>query len=427
MGIGRSRKIRRTKTVLISLAFLLATSVFVYQLLRVRGLIPPLHSGPHNDGLGPFFFRLQEENGEWRFINTSALIDRVFPKEKDAETFRVILLGASFAQGAPYFVGMNPMSPKYGDIISWVQALLEMRFPSGKFDMINATVNGIDSGRLKEIVKMLAPLRPDIMIVITSNNEGLMPPTPMQQLHESFSRLAAGRLFKGKAHPFDNSDVTLNREYNRQNREMMEKNTQDIIAMAQKEKISLILGTIPINLKLDRVFPAYPWPKFESDDRIERGIRFCAEKRYTEALNEFENSGFHYYATLLKGECLEAMGRYEDAMKIYVDLVENKPMGRVQPAFNAFLRKATSGQAGVYLADAEKAYLDHDPHGMPDPGLFWDNCHMKWRGYLIVAREIVRVMIESGLLTGLPGEPLADPGEQAMIDKYHWHLLNCLE
>ena len=431
----RSVQVKRIVFSLIPALFLLSVSTVVLEIFERRGEIETVRMDDAVMGSPEYFLGIKEDkDGNLVFHNNSPGVEHVFPKHKPAGQMRVFLTGESFAQGAPYTIASNPISPKYGDITNWMRALLEMRYPSLRFDVVNASVGGINSTGVVAIARMLIPLQPDIIIVATGNNDGFVQ-SPLEEFMQQWIIFRAMKkaLLKNPE-PMDRmkSDRLRNEVKNQSERivaindsiqRQFKKNFSKIVEATQKNKIDLILSTLPINMKLDRQYPAFPWPKFPEDEYIVKGKQSLAQGRPEEAIDLFAKSASRYYSSLLVGETLEAMGKYDAAMNVYTEIVELKPMSRIHPYLNTFIRRFAGRNDHVYLADAERAVLSHGPHGMPDPDLWWDNCHMKWRGYLIVAKEIVRTMIENRLIHGGAGEPLPEPTAEEMIEKYHWCML----
>ncbi|MCZ7587075.1 MAG: hypothetical protein M5R36_29090 [Deltaproteobacteria bacterium] len=126
-----------------------------------------------------FVRRVETAEGPvYRLDDSSMLIPATFPVEKKDGTFRLFVTGGSFAMGTPYVhqdLSLDP--PMVGDIANWVDAELSLRFPSRRFEVINAGAGAQNSTRVRAIVGDLVQLGPDAILIMTGNNEGYVAKT----------------------------------------------------------------------------------------------------------------------------------------------------------------------------------------------------------------------------------------------------------
>ena len=90
----------------------------------------------------------------------------VFPAEKPAGTYRIVVLGASAAQGDP--------QPLYG---FWriLDVLLEARYPGVRFEVVNAAAVAVNSHVTRQSALDLARHEPDLFVLYLGNNEVVGP------------------------------------------------------------------------------------------------------------------------------------------------------------------------------------------------------------------------------------------------------------
>ena len=104
----------------------------------------------------------------WRFF-PPALARAPVPMviaEPSADTRRVVVLGGSAAQGVP--------EPAFG-LARQLEAMLELRHPGIRFEVLNAAMTAINSHVVLEIADDLASHQPDLFVVYLGNNEVVGP------------------------------------------------------------------------------------------------------------------------------------------------------------------------------------------------------------------------------------------------------------
>ena len=125
------------------------------------------------------FFLKRQINGHEVLTDNWQFGWRFFPKEiartpqpfvltrhKAPGTIRIFVFGESAAMGDP--------EPSFG-LPRMLQAMLELKFPSNKFEVINVAMTAINSHVVREIAKDCAPLEGDVWIIYMGNNEVVGP------------------------------------------------------------------------------------------------------------------------------------------------------------------------------------------------------------------------------------------------------------
>src|ERR1044071_5718880 len=112
---------------------------------------------------------IQNDRFGWRFFGPSLAREPfplAIPAAKPAATVRVFVFGESAAFGDP--------QPEFG-LPRMLQALLSLRFPGVRFEMVNAAMTGINSHVVLPIARDCAAAQGDIWVVYMWNDEEVGP------------------------------------------------------------------------------------------------------------------------------------------------------------------------------------------------------------------------------------------------------------
>lgn len=353
------------------------------------------------------------------------MVESRFPMVKAQDTFRIIITGGSFAMGDPY---VDPVqeSPEFGGIRDWLDAILTAQYPSKHFEVINAAAGGQNSARVRQIVDLILQTSPDLVIVATGNNEGYVPATGFNEtLHKWV-------LYRALKKTLLDEPTLKSRRYfppqdpdSQQIESQFQQSISGIVELAQKSGTPLALCTLPLNLKYQGPIPgelgeptAFP----KDDPAINKAQELMAQKKYTEAIVELAESPHQAFSAKLMGECFEALGQKEKAAEFYKIYVQQNPLGRTRPSYNQFIRDI-SKQAGVILVDLEKVMETATPRGISGDRYFWDNCHLTWQGYFLMAENIVSSLEKAKAIPAAKSEPAPYPALDKLIELNHWQML----
>jgi hypothetical protein len=155
----------------------------------------------------------------------------------------------------------------------------------------------------------------------------------------------------------------------------------------------------------------------------QEGMRLCEESRVPEALERFGAHTHSVEALVASAECLLRSGDYDEAREFIGRAIEEIPLGTARPSFNALIRE-TALRSELPLVDLETRLLEASPHGISGGEYFWDHLHMSCDGYLWAARQIDGVLEAAGLIPSAPGEPLAPPELEAILEKKGWKKIH---
>lgn len=421
----RRRRLKRLMFSLIVLvAFLLIVS-FILEQLEHRRVIDTVRPDDRVALTADKVFE-REPTAEGPVFRTVAgeLIPQTFPVRKTEKTFRIAVTGGSFIMGTPYlhqnWKDWDEHYLGYGGIPDWLRAELTLRYPSKRIEVLNLAAGGQNTFRVKRIVRDIMEIEPDLVVLAVGNNEGYVPATRFnQELHRWILYRALKKTLLPEPGPAERSYFTPQDPDTAKIESGFRQNVEEMIAVAREHHVPLLLATLPINLKYHSYVdahgepPAYP----RDDPFLGQGLQLAVNGRCEQALEAFARSEHQAFAAFEIARCLERLERYAEAREFYKIYVQQNPLNRTRPSYNAFLREA-SRREGVYLADLEKAMEDLSPHGLPAPRYFLDYCHLNWKGYHLMSRPIIEVIVANQLIPGAANEPLPPPTREEMIRRF---------
>src|SRR5450755_2813354 len=112
---------------------------------------------------------VQNNQFGWRFFGPHASRQPCpisIPREKPAGTIRIFVFGESAAYGDP--------QPRFG-LPRMLEAMLELRHPGKKFEVVNAAMTGINSHVILPLARDCAQARADVWVIYMGNNEVVGP------------------------------------------------------------------------------------------------------------------------------------------------------------------------------------------------------------------------------------------------------------
>jgi len=352
---------------------------------------------------------------------------------KPANTVRIFVFGGSVSAGV---IGKRQDETKAiaspfveAPYPAVLQKVLPERDRAHRFEVVNFSVPGWGSYRILPLLRESLRHAPDYVIVEAGNNE-----VAEGMIHERWKSSRALRGFRTlvylarairatPGHSVGNwqgsaaSDFTIMEEDARKLLDESRKNIREMAEVCRQAKIPLLLVVEGSNLRYtdvertgfrDRRFGAWnrllnrsgegmggaePWA-------FRKAIEEINAQMATKTNDIWEQSYLHF----LKGKAHDGLGEFAAAREEYKASRDLATFSVRSPGpFNDFIR-ALSNRPNVFVADAEAAFQDAMPDGIPDGRIFYDNCHPKSEGHRIVA-ELLLSIFEHQM--GL--EPKADP------------------
>jgi len=300
------------------------------------------------------------------------------------------VLPARAGSAAAAFVMPKPAGVKRIFVVGESAAqLLGTSGGGGGTEIINCGMGGYDSSRVEAVFRETLGYEPDLVVVLSGNNEGREYPCPGlgPELRRRRIRLLE-RLYSLRSSGIPAAvGVSL---------ETQEKRLDAMAALAAKKKVPLLLCTLPANLELP---PPGALP-LESG-LFAKGLYLFENKNYEEAANYFserlaETDG-DLHARFYLGRALAASGRKGEALAQYLAVEELDPaQGRTSAARNRMI-KAAAARGGAGVCDLEKAFVAASPGALPGFALFSDGVHWRGPGDGLAWREIAAAAGSMGL------------------------------
>ncbi|HPC16247.1 MAG TPA: SGNH/GDSL hydrolase family protein [Candidatus Hydrogenedentes bacterium] len=352
---------------------------------------------------------------------------------KPADTVRIFVFGGSAAAG---LIGKRQDETKaiespfveesYSEVL---EKALPERDRSRRFEVMNFSVPGWGSYRILPLLRESLRHAPDYVIVEAGNNE-----VAEGMMYERWKRSRALRGFRtlvylakmtrantgplaGNWQGAAASDFTITEEDARKLLDESRNNMRTMAEACQQAGIPLLFVVEGSNLRYtdvectgfgDRRFGA--WNRILN--RRGGGMGHVDPLEFRKALGEinaqlamktndiWEKSYLHF----LKGKAHDGLGEFAAAREAYKASRDLATFSvRAPGPFNDFVRDLGK-RSDVFVVDAEAAFQDVMPDGIPDGRIFYDNCHPKSEGHRIIA-ELLLSVIERHM--GL--EPKADP------------------
>ena len=280
----------------------------------------------------------------WRFFPKSISREATaihLPVQKPAETYRIIILGGSAAQGVPdgaYAFGR------------FLEVMLAQRFPSVRFEVINAAMTAVNSHVMLPVARDCRVADPDMFIVYMGNNEVTGPFGPgtaflsfqpnlrlirmslwvkgtrLGQLMDNTMRSLAGARGPVRWEGMDmmaEQRIALDDPRLPATWEHFRRNLTDICQVAHQAGAQVILCTVPVNLRHCAPFASVHRADLSADDAAAFDRTYAAGILAEEA-DDYEAAIDAYLAAAALdngfadvhfrlGRCALALGRPEEA------------------------------------------------------------------------------------------------------------------
>ena len=357
--------------------------------------------------------------------------------------WRTFVVGGSFAMGSPYATHLpaefsmgTPDAPHLreprsqrknldGGIPSWLALGLKHSGSSVPLEVANTTTGGQNSHRSRRVVEQLVHHDPDLLIVMTCNNEGEPPPSLVsEELRELGGYRLLSKLIRGEAQPTDRPVISLQRAEHEELRHSFMASLQAIAAATEAAGVPVLLATLPLNLMLEGVgshrMIGAPPPTDRpacataAQDALKKGDA-------TGALAVAQSCENLALAAYWSGRSLLAQGQTDAAHQALTLAAELQPSNRCRPSFQQVIREVAASHEHVHLLDLEAQAVADAPLGLPGGEQFLDSCHMDMRGYLSMAERTRQRIVELGLgPSGATAQPL--PPDVVNVHMERWKL-----
>ncbi len=405
--------------ILIPLLLLVSAEIF----LRVAGY-----------GHAPGFFVRQLINGREMLVENSGFGRRFFPGDmartpqpvvlaprKPAGTTRIFVFGESAAMGDP--------EPAFG-LPRMLLAMLELTFPSNRFEVVNVAMTAINSHVVREIAQDCMALDGDLWIVYMGNNEVIGPfgsgsvfgrPASLSfiraavwlkrfrvvQLAESLCRQSSTE-WKGLEmfleHPLRRDDPKMKRV-----RAHFRENLGEIVRLGSRAGAKVILSTVAVNLGDSPPFASQMSVALSGDRgaawarEFARGLELETRDEFAAAhgaflkAQEIAGGEAHGHAELYfhLARCESALGQFAAARAHFNLAREHDELRfRADDEINQSIRElAGHGRSNVRLVDAAAALAARSSNGIPGARFFHEHVHLTFEGNYEIARALMKEVV----------------------------------
>ena len=366
--------------------------------------------------------------GDFRFRARRRLPDATsIPHAKPPGTIRIFIFGESAAYGDP--------QPRFG-LPRMLEAMLELRHPDKKFEVVNAAMTGINSHVILPLARDCAEARADVWVIYMGNNEVVGPfgagtvfgsqTLPLSLIRaglalkatrtgQSFDALRGATQKSGAGnsewmgmrafinYKLAGSDARLGTVY-----ENFGRNLKDIIAAGQDSGAKIVLSTVAVNLKDCAPFASLHGPDLSESESnnwqrlFEAGVKAQDDGDFPLAAANFDQAKLidDTFAELRfrRGQCALALNDAATAQKEFAAARDLDALRfRCDSRLNEIIRRQANGE--VVLADGERALAAASPGGLPGDELFYEHVHLNFQGNYILSRTVAE-QVEKTL--GLP-------------------------
>ena len=364
--------------------------IILIELILV-GIYGPIPSEPipelfHYEHLAIYdpLFKTEEHKGREYYIPARKMNSaKPFPVDKNPDKTRIFLTGGSFVEDWNALKLEENLNRILKDIVT-----------NKSCEIINCGMAVYDSYRVSLIIKEIINYEPDIVIVLTGNNENIYDKNVNITLFNMNRFLRKFRIYR-KAQDIllqkrRKKDVTLNLD--QENIDLAEKlriykeNINQIIQLAKSKNIPLILGSLPINL--NGIPPAGKRPV---NKLFLKGCLLLENGSINEAVQAFnqhiDNNRLDPFGYYYLGSAYEEKGEYEKALSNYYNAVKYDKAVRVNPEMNQYLQ-TISKEKKVNFIDIEKTFYQIAENRITGFTQFRDNCHI-WPEYYEYLNNLV--------------------------------------
>ncbi len=231
-------------------------------------------------------------------------------------------------------------------------------------EIINCGMGGYESYRIEVVLKEILEYQPDMIVLLSGNNESGDDPCPglkPELRRRKLKLLERYYSFTGSASALTNALIKTH-----------ERRVNSMAAAAAEAHVPLAICSLPGNM----LMPPGGEPPL-SDPDYAYGLVSFEKGSYGEAAASFRELPKDPAALYFAGRSLYASGDKAGAAPLLSSAEDLSPSHeRAGPARNAMLRRAAAA-GGACFADLDLAFRNASPGGITDFGMFDDEVHWK--------------------------------------------------
>ncbi len=379
------------------------------------------------------YYQLNYEIGKKYFPKyrfTTSISYDVFLKEKPRNSFRIFVMGGSSAAGYPY---MNN-----GAFSRMLRIRLEEQFPDRYIEVVNTAMPAVNTFTVLDFVKELVDYEPDAFLLYTGHNEfyGGLGAGSTEALGKSrtlikfylflqkfktaqLMRNSIGwirGLFAGGTQSQEGDATLMERMvgkneiayhspvYHRSRQFFME-NLMEIINIAKKHNIDIVLGELVANIRDQKPFVAVFNNEEKKDEWravVEQGFQQQQSENYTSAVELYRQAkvldsapAVLYYLT---GQCYEHTGDLDSARINYYRAKDYDALRfRASEEFNQTIRDL-GRQLNVPVVPLVQRFEEASPQKLIGDNLMTDHLHPNLDGFFLMAKSFYDVMQQNKMI-----------------------------
>ncbi|MCG3118625.1 MAG: hypothetical protein ALAOOOJD_00865 [bacterium] len=431
---GKKKNIFTTILLLLPLAALLLLEA----LLRVFNYGPNLDLIVVKEKNGQKYCALNPEVGK-RYFSTGIaavpeLYEETFAYQKPENGYRIFCLGESTTASFPY-----ELNARFHRLL---QDRLTTLFPDKTIEVINVGLSAVNSFTVREFADELVDYQPDLFLLYLGHNEfygafgvgstqsfgknrtvilfnlWLQKFKIFQLLRNTIAALKGNAERSTATAPTQtlmeqvvgNQYLAFGSADYQKAAQSFRENLTDIIKIAQKNRIGILVSTLTSNLKDQAPFHSLfsaqlpREAKTQWENFFQQGLEWEKQKAYESALAAYREAEkldaapakLHFQM----GQCYEALQRYPAALAAYQKARDNDALRfRAAGEFNAIIRQA-GRDAKAPIIDMEKVFAENSPHGLTGFELISEHLHPNFDGYFLMAKTFCAAMAENNFIAG---------------------------
>ena len=344
------------------------------------------------------------------------------PKAKDE--YRVFMFGSSAAFGVP-----QPLD----SITNWMKKEFPYLLPNKKIRVFNFAWPGKASHHVLRGVEYILPLKPDLVIIYSGNNEYVTSNRLLVDFwyynldcylyyRSCFYRYLAHQMEKirkwivyghmGAHEPAYREEIFAKKMYKKGEYDEGEvgkiehrykTNIERIFRLSRKNNFDVVLLTVPVNMLCHGPNKSLHRPSLKASELLEWENSFqigekmekvgdldLAIENYSKCLSIDPMYAEAYYRLGvvydLKGDYLSAKKAYEDAINY------DRLSTRAMPRLNDLIRRLARKHPEIILVDVVKSLEEMAKHHILSGDLFYDDVHPYGYIHKIITKEILQAV-----------------------------------
>lgn len=382
-----------------------------------------------------FTYQLNRELYRKYYSINNPMLKHLIPKismkhQKSENDFRIFCLGGSTTQQAFPIL---------------LHDLLKRSKVDKTVEVVNLGITTFNSYQVLDIIKKLPQHDPDLLIIYMGHNEiygplGVASNVALGTSRETINlilRLHDIKIFqlannfysklKAPSNQFKrekslykmmvNSPLAPDHPLREQAIENFRGNLHEIISIAKRHQIPVILGTIVSNLRDWRPFDSEPppysldvaqWRQLLKNGKaaFEENHLEEAERIYQAAIELFPD---HAQTHFDLGHVYLAQGHQDKAKRSFtrardLDILPIRAPSEVNETI-----KSITKETDIILADFETVFQDYDPKSVIGKPLIIEHLHPSILGYYLIASHLTNIILKEGFLTANKRLNFKDP------------------